>query len=212
MEFLFWLQMFITYLFFLPFQAHRMLSSTDGVILTSFLFVAIYAVFMLSLALSAHRAGPTRTTKQMVIIWVCGFSLYALLTTIFLFKAERLWNENDTVNATYAAIGVLGASALIRIRKLSLRHPAVKMSLAISFRVIPQLFLGLNAFAAQTSKGLSGWFIWSFHVLIACRIYQAYHGMKEQNGQADQSMRYLLISECLGWTSWCVITTAWIVY
>jgi hypothetical protein len=213
-ESVFWFQMFIIVAFFIPFQAHRMFYNTDGVILTSFLFVAIYSGFMLSLSLSAYRASPSRLTRQMVAVWVLGVALYALFTTIFFFKAERLWNPNDTVNSVYAFIGIIGATALVIIRKLPLKHPEVRMSLALSFRVIPQLLLGLNAFASQSAKGLSGWFVWSFHVLIACRIIQAYLGMKEQKqkGHVDQSMRYMLISELLGWATWWVITAAWIMY
>jgi hypothetical protein len=202
--------MFVIVAFFVPFQAHRMFSSTDGVILTSFLFVDIYAIFMLSLSIGAHKAGPSRITRQMIAIWIIGVGLYSLFTLIFVFKAKALWNPNDTVNSLYALTGTIGAVALITLRKLPIQHPDVRMSIAISFRVIPQLMLALNIFASQSSKGVSGWFVWSFHVLIACRIIQIIIAIKHYG--KDRNRQCMLISESLGWASWWLITMAWVIY
>jgi hypothetical protein len=209
-ELLFWFQIFVTVAFFVPFQVHKMFYSTDGVILTPFLFVDIYAMFMLTLAIGSHRASPSRGTVQMVIVWLTGVTIYTVFTLVFLFKTTVLWNANDTVNSVFALIGLLGATALVMVRRLSLSHPDVRMNLAIAFRVVPQLMLALNVFASQSSKGLSSVFIICFHLLIVGRIVMAILTIKEF-GQ-DRNRQCLLIAESLGWVSWWLVTAAWLTY
>ncbi len=187
-----------------------MLYSTDGVILTSFLFVDIYAMFMLSLAFGSHKASPSRSTMQMVVIWIMGVTLYTVFTLVFLFKTKVMWNPNDTVNSIFALIGLLGATALVAVRRLPLDHPDVRMNLAIAFRVIPQLMLAMNVFATQSSKGLSGVFVLTFHLLMIGRLSQAFISIKEYG--KDRNRQCMLISESLGWASWWVVTTAWLIY
>lgn len=207
---MFWLQMLVIVAFFIPYQVSRMLHETDGMIITSFLLVDIYCAFMLSLAWNAYKANPTRIARQMVATWILGVVLYTLFTLTFAFNACKLWNPNDNVNAVNAAIGVMGALALVRAKALPWSHPDVRMNLAISFRVIPQTMLALNIFASQSSKGVATEFVISFHALIALRIAGILYAIKEHG--TDRNRRCMLISESLGWASWCLVTAAWLVH
>jgi hypothetical protein len=206
-EIMFWLQMFFIIVFFIPYQAHKMFTSTEGVILTSFLLVDIYSVFMLNLSWRAHKAAPSRMTRQMVWVWIIGVALYTLFTVIFLFKAPVVWNANDNVNAVNAIIGAVGAIALVFAKRLPWTHPDVRMNLAISFRVIPQVMLALNIFASGSSKGLATEFVISFHLLVACRIGNLIYMIKESG--KDRNRQCMLITESLGWATWCLVTVAW---
>jgi len=213
---MFWLQITLTAVFFIPFQTKKMLGNTDGLLVTSFLLVAIYCGFILALAINGRLKEKrdlgyvSRTTNQMVIIWFLGVSLYVIFTVVFLFRAKILWNWNDWINSASASIGIIGAWFLITKRGLPIDHPDVKMYGALAFRIIPGLMLGLNIVAAQSGKGLSPEFIWCFHYLICLRMIQNFYAMKLHG--SDRNRRCIFYAEFMSVLSWWWVTTAWLIY
>lgn len=213
---MFWVQISLTLGFFIPFQTQRMFRSTDGVLATSFLLVAIYCAFIFKLAIDGKRkekhdtGAVSRVTHQMVFIWFLGLALYSLFVIVFLFRAKTLWNWNDWINTVSAAIGLASGMFLVLKRKLPIGHPDVKMYGALAFRVVPQIMLATNIVASQSGKGLASEFVWCFHYLICMRMIQNFYAMKLHG--SDRNRRCIFYAEFAGFSSWWAVTAAWLMY
>lgn len=209
-ELLFWFQVLITILFFVPAQLYKMTTNVDGVLLTTFLSVDTLLIINLFMTIDAYRVKQSRALWQAIIIYVLGIIVYTAFVAMFLMSANTFWNSVDTLNGILIGIGMLITAAYAIRNKLSIQTPEVRKWLAISLRAMPQLLVAWNIHAHGSGKGFDYLFILSFHLLASSRVWQIEITVKD--APHDKHRKALQVVEMVNWMTWTVVTVFWAIY
>lgn len=185
----------------------RSLKDVTGSSAAQFGLVATYLVFHLTLGLGAHRASPSRVTRQAIATYAIWFVL--ILTTIGAVITNPMyrWNTKDTTTVLTAAVLTGTVIILSFVRKLRFSDPAVKASFAIAYKSVPQVLLAWK-FLAEGASGTPGLSVVVGHATILIRLGQIYFMVKEAGW--DRNRIWLAVSESANEVSWIVATIAWL--
>lgn len=188
--------------------ALRSVSDVTGSSVIQFLLVAAFLVFHLILALGAHRAEPSRLTRQAIATYVVWLVLITAMVVAAWTNPTYRWNEKDTTTLIVAVVLTLVTVALSLMSGKSFKDPMVKACFAIAYKSVPQVLLAWK-FLAEGASGTPLVSIVFGHVTIALRLGQLYFLHKEAG--AERNRTWLAISEVINELSWIVATIAWII-
>jgi energy-converting hydrogenase Eha subunit A len=188
-------------------QFLQMLTSTQGVSLSWFVFWEVFLVLNLVLAVRAHRNQPSRVTRQTIVSYVLWTAVIALDLGAILWKSTGMWNERDTATAVIALVGIVGTLTVAYYNRLTITDPIVKGYLAVFFKAVPQLVLAYNMLVLG-SDGLAGEAIIAGHITILTRLGQLWFSIKEAGW--DRNRMGSAISEIANQGSWIIVTIIWL--
>jgi hypothetical protein len=188
--------------------ALRSLSDVRGSSVAQFGLVATYLLFHLWLGMGAHRASPSRLTRQAIATYVIWFVLIlAIIGAAWTNPAYR-WNEKDTTTLLTALVLTIVVLVVSYARHVTIKDPMVKASFAIAYKSVPQVLLAWK-FLAEGASGTPGLSIVVGHATILIRLGQIYFMVREAGW--DRNRIWLAISEVANELSWVVATIAWLV-
>lgn len=188
-------------------QFLRSLEDVHGVSIVQFMLAAAFVFFNLFLGLGAHRAQPSRVTKQTVVtyaVWILMLSAVVLAVGT---NSTYQWSIQDTV--TLAAVVVLTAGTLVISRQLrkSVRDPMILAFLAIASKSVPQLLL-VWKILEEGGSGIPLVSVLVGHVTILVRLSQIYFMVREAGWERNRI--WLAVSEGAAEITWIAATIAWI--
>jgi hypothetical protein len=188
-------------------QAQRALHDVSGVSLAQNLAVMTYLVFHLLLTWEAHKAQPSRLTKQGLKVFCTWFVGTFFIVIAILLNGTYTWTLQDTVIAS-AAIGVaLVVVSISSLQSLPIADPAVRSFLAIAFKSVPQVLLAWKIMV-EGGSGIPGLSVAVGHATIILRLAHISFMVKEAGWERNRS--WLAISETANELSWVVATIAWL--
>ena len=188
-------------------QVTRMLTTTEGVSLTWFLFWALFLFINLRLAIRAHQVYPTRLSRQTIITYVAWSVVLAGAVGVLLWRSLGQWEAVDTLNMWVSGVGIGLVLAIGRLRGLGIADPLVRGWLAVFFKGTPQLTLAWHILQ-NGGEGLAPFAILSGHITINLRIGQLVFALREAGW--DRNRLGSALSEVANELSWVVTTVAWL--
>lgn len=188
-------------------QFVRMLSSTQGVSTSAYLFTWISVSLNAYLALKAHKAQKSTMTFQVVGIQVLGVAIYAAFIGVVVIKGNNVWDNKDYLTTLLVIFGLTGTLLIAGRQHLSWRDPLVRGYLSLFFKAVPQFVMAYKVYTIG-GAGLSGVMMVTFHILTLTRIIQVAITVREAGW--DRNRRGLLISESGNEISWLFVTAAWL--
>lgn len=205
-DLLFWVQI-IGAVIFCGAYALRLIQDVTGFSLAQFGLATTYLVFHLALGIGAHRASPSRVTRQAIATYVIWFVLGTCVMVAAGTNLEYQWNAKDTTTLITAMILTVAVLLMSAACRLSLSDPMVKASFAIAYKSVPQVLLAWK-FLAEGASGTPGLSVVVGHATILIRLGQIYFMVREAGW--DRNRIWLAISETANELSWVVATTAWL--
>jgi magnesium-transporting ATPase (P-type) len=185
----------------------RSLHDVKGSSLVQFGLVATYLLFHLALGVGAHRASPSRITRQAIFTYTLWFVLISAVFIVTGTNAAYRWNDKETAQLLTASIltVIVLATAIVQHKKLS--DPMAKGLFAIAYKSVPQLLLAWK-FVAEGASGTPGLSVIMGHFTILIRLGQIYFMVREAGW--DRNRIWLATSETLNEISWIIASTAWL--
>lgn len=187
--------------------ALRSLSDVRGTSVAQVGLIATYLLFHLCLGLGAHRASPSRLTRQAIATYVIWFVLILTIIGAVITNPAYRWNQKDTTTLM-TALGLTMAVLIVsHARHLTIKDPMVKAYFAIAYKSVPQVLLAWK-FLAEGASGTPGLSVVVGHITILIRLGQIYFMVREAGW--DRNRIWLAISETANELSWVIATIAWI--
>ena len=205
-DFLFGVQI-IGALVFCGAYALRSLHDVTGSSIAQFGSVAAFLAFSFALGVGAHRASPSRVTRQAIATYVIWFVLIAAIIVAAGTNPAYQWNAKDTATVATAMILTILVLAVGAIRHLSLTDPMMKAFFAIAYKSVPQVLLAWK-FLAEGASGTPGLSVIVGHATILIRLGQIYFMVREAGW--DRNRFWLAWSEIANEVSWCIATLVWL--
>lgn len=185
----------------------RSLHDITGTSVAQIGLVAMFLVFNLALGISAHRASPSRVTRQAIATYLIWIVLIVAFIVAVVTNAAYQWNAKDTTTLITAMVLTVAVLVIGGIRNLPLNDPVMKGMLAISYKAVPQVLLAWK-FLAEGASGTPGMSVWVGHFTILVRLGQIYFMVKEAGW--DRNRIWLAFSETANEVSWIVVTIVWL--
>ncbi|MBI2065046.1 MAG: hypothetical protein HYT62_03285 [Candidatus Yanofskybacteria bacterium] len=185
----------------------RSLHDVTGSSLVQFGLVATYLLFHLALGVGAHRASPSRVTRQTIATYAIWFVLISAIISAAATNPAYRWNERETTQLLTAAVLTVIVLAATAIQRRKLSDPMVKASFAIAYKSVPQVLLAWK-FLAEGASGTPGLSVVVGHLTILIRLGQIYFMVREAGW--DRNRVWLAVSETVNELSWVVATAAWL--
>lgn len=188
-------------------QFLRSLVDVRGVSIVQFGLVATYLIFHLALGIGAHRARPSRLTRQAIITYCTWFLLIVAIIGAVLVNGSYRWSVQDTTTLLIALVLTLLIVVVGHRRNLTIANPAIKALLAIAYKSVPQVLLAWKILA-EGGSGIPAVTIVVGHLTILIRLGQIYLMVREAGW--DPNRKWLAISETANEVSWAIVTIAWL--
>lgn len=199
--------------FFCGSQFVHMLQNGVGVgaSITMFVFVEVFILINLVLAIGAHKAQSSRITLQTLItygVWTLLWSGNLALVAIAVLKdAHQFLKINELVAMLAVVSGIVATHLWARKNDLPLTDPIVRGCNATVFKAVPQLFQAWK-FAIYGGASWSGVAVVMGHITILIRIGQLYFSLREAGW--DRNRKGSAISEIGNELSWIIATIFWL--
>ena len=187
-------------------QFFRLLETTKGQLLSMFLVMEAFLCLHLMLAAGAHRAQPSRITRQTLWTYAMWLALIASnIVAIFLNGSYR-WGQNDTRTASLALLGTVLVFAVIKFRGIRLQDPMLKSFLAMLFKAMPQFIMAFEV-AQKGGAGVPAAAVIAGNITILIRIGQIWFAIHEAGW--DRNRVWLCASETMNEVSWATVSVIW---
>lgn len=203
---LFWVQI-IGAVVFCGAYTLRSLHDITGSSAAQFGLVAMFLVFNLALGIGAHRAKPSRTTRQAIATYIVWLVLVTILIGVVVTNSAYQWNEKDTTTLITALVLTVAVLTIGGVKGLSPNDPMMKGLFAIAYKSVPQVLLAWK-FLAEGASGTPAVSIWVGHATILVRLGQIYFTVNEAGW--DRNRVWLAISETANEVSWIIATIVWL--
>jgi len=189
--------------------AYTLRSVTDvtGSSVAQFGLVVMFSGLNLALSIGAHRASPSRTTRQGIATYAVWIVLMLILIGVVSTNSVYQWNEKDTTTLGTALVLIVIVLVIAGMKKVSPNDPMMKGLLAVAFKSVPQVLLAWKFFA-EGASGTPGLSIWVGHFCIIIRLGQIYFMVREAGW--DRNRVWLAISEISNGLSWIIATAVWV--
>ena len=206
-DLLFGVQILGALVFCVPY-ALRSLTDVTGSSLVQFCQVAAFLLFNLSLGWSAHRAAPSRITRQLLTSYTVWLVLIGGIIAAVLHNPNYQWNSRETEFVRTAVILTCAVVALSLVQRLPLSDPMIRAGMGIAYKSVPQVLLAYK-FLAEGATGTPGLSVAVGHATIIIRLTQILFTVREAGW--DRNRFWLAVSESANEASWIAATTAWII-
>jgi hypothetical protein len=187
-------------------QGQKLITSSQGVSITWYVFMGVSGALNLSLGIGAHRAKPSRVTRQMMAS--SGFLVAIVLCHGTLLLANGCqWDLKDTVTSLIGVTGILVTVLTARRTGVSLRHPLVRGWIVIFCGCVPTLLMAMKIWQVG-GAGVAGAVLVTGHLSKLARLFHLCFSYGE--AKWDQNRRAALFTEVMGEVAWVLVTIAWL--
>lgn len=203
---LFWVQI-IGAVVFCGAYILRSLQDVTGSSVVQFGLVAMFVAFNLALGIGAHRAEPSRLTRQAIATYVVWLMLVIILIGAVVTNSAYQWNEKDTATLVTAIVLTVAVMVVGNSWEKPLADPMMKGLFAIAYKAVPQVLLAWK-FLAEGASGTPALSVWAGHFTILIRLGQIYFMVKEAGW--DRNRFWLAVNETTNEVSWIIATVVWL--
>lgn len=189
-------------------QYVRLLETTDGQLLSMLIILEVNLLLQLALALGAHRAQPSRVTRQTITIYLTWLVLICSNFVAFYQNGTYKWSENDGRVFTYAFVGVCLVGVSMPALGLPYGDPIGKSVLAMLFKSMPQ-FVMVFEVASKGGAGIPGIAVVVGNMTILLRLAQLTYAIREAGW--DRNRVWLFASEAMNELSWACVSIMWLI-
>jgi len=204
-DLLFWVQIIGAFVFCGAYF-FRSLHDVTGSSLVQFSLVATYLLFHLALGVGAHRASPSRVTRQAIFTYALWFVLVSAIIVAAGTNPAYQWNGKETTQLLTAGVLTVIVLVAVAIQRRKLSDPMVKGLFAIAYKSVPQVLLAWK-FLAEGTSGTPGLSVVVGHLTILIRLGQIYFMVREAGW--DRNRVWLAVSETTNELSWIVASAVW---
>ncbi len=190
-------------------QFLRLLETVRGVNIMMFIAFEIFIVLNLAITIGLHRKQPTRVTRQLLGTYLMWFVAMGMNVGAVVWHGGYRWGMNDALTGIIAGSSVAVTLLIAMRRGLKFGDPIVKGWLAVCFKAIPQIMLGVKIMA-EGGHGLPAAAVWMGHVTIIARLCQV--GIATREGGWNRNLIGLVISEATNELSWVIVTIIWLAH
>ncbi len=187
-------------------QFFRLLETTQGQLLSMFLVMEAYLCLHLMLAVGAHRAQPSRVTRQTLWTYVMWLAFIGSNIVAIFLNGSYEWSQNDTRTAALALLGTVLVFAVMKLRHIRLQDPMLKSFLAMLFKAVPQFIMAFEV-ALRGGAGVPAAAVIAGNITILVRIGQIWFAIREAGW--DRNRVWLCISETMNEVSWATVSVVW---
>lgn len=188
-------------------QFIRSLSDIQGVSIVQFALATTFLIFNLLLGIGAHRAQPSRVTKQSIMTYTVWMVMLTAVCIAVGTNSDYQWSVQDTTILVISTLFALGTLCFGRLHRLSIRDPMILAFLAIASKSMPQLLL-VWIILEQGGSGIPLVSIIVGHCTILIRLGQIYFMVKEAGWERNRI--WLAVSEGAAELTWLAATLAWL--
>lgn len=193
-------------------QFIRMLKTAQGVNVSWFVSWEVFLFLNLGLAINAHRAQPSRVTRQTLASYITWVILVTANAIVMLWKdGGTTWDHKDTVTAELVGLAAIVSIGYGYTKGLgivgSVKDPLIKGLLALAFKSIPQLALAYKMYQIG-GAGLAALTVINGHITVLTRLGQLVFAIKEAGW--DRNRLGSAVSEIGNELSWAIATVVWI--
>ncbi|OGY31681.1 MAG: hypothetical protein A2805_02180 [Candidatus Andersenbacteria bacterium RIFCSPHIGHO2_01_FULL_46_36] len=188
-------------------QFLRSLVDVRGVSIVQFGLVATYLIFHLALGIGAHRARPSRLTRQAIATYCTWFLLMIAIIGAVLANGSYRWSVQDTTTLLIALVLTLLIIVVGHWYNFTIANPVTKALLAITYKSVPQVLLAWKILA-EGGSGIPALTVLVGHLTILIRLGQIYMMVREAGW--DPNRKWLGISETANGITWVIATIAWL--
>jgi hypothetical protein len=188
-------------------QFVRFLTTVQGQSLSMMAVMEIYLVLHLALAVSAHKAKPSRSTWQMVatfLLWIVGIG--SNIGAIF-YNGSYQWSGFDNTTCILALVGAALVFGSSRFYGVGFSDPMPKAILAMLFKATPQLIMAFKV-ASEGGAGVPMAAIITGNITVLTRL--AMLGISIYEEGRDRNRIWLFASETANEISWAAVSVVWV--
>lgn len=205
-DFLYYFQLFGALVFGTSQIVHMWNVSTQGVATSTYMFTLAFVAINTYLAIASDRLLQTKTSKQIVVIYVMGCIVYGLFVLTLCIKSHNAWTIADTVTSAIVGILIAITSVVASLKQLSFKDPVVKGIYGLWFRFVPHLALAWKI-ETEGGQGINVVAVVVFHILTLTRIVQIFINYKTE---WNRNKTGLAIAEIGNELSWIIVTIVWL--
>lgn len=187
-------------------QFFRLLQTTQGQSFSMWLLMELYLALHLWLALGAHRAQPSRVTKQTVFTYCLWLALIVSNLGAVIWNGGYRWSVNDTSTVTLALVGTAIVLAIGKSRGIGFKDPVSKSFLAMLFKALPQFLMAIKV-AQEGGAGVPMVAVIAGNATIIIRIVQVWFAIREAGWERNRT--WLFVSEVVNELSWATVSVVW---
>lgn len=188
-------------------QFLRVLETIEGVNISMFIAFEVFIALNFVITVSLHRKHPTRVTRQLLAAYLLWSVAMGANIAGVIWHGGYRWGANDALTMLIAGGGVVATLVIAKRQSLGLTDPIVKGWLAVCFKAVPQVMLGVKI-AAEGGAGTPGAAVLMGHITILARLGQIAIAVRE--GGWNRELIGLTISEATNELSWVVVTIIWL--
>ena len=188
-------------------QFFRLLETTKGQLLSMFLVMEAYLCLHLMLAVGAHRAQPSRVTRQTLWTYMMWLVLIGSNIAAIFLNGSYQWSQNDTRTTTLALLGTVLLLVVMKFRGIKLQNPMLKSFLAMLFKAVPQFIMAFEV-AQKGGAGVPVAAVIAGNITILVRIGQIWFAICEAGW--DRNRIWLCVSETMNEVSWATVSVVWL--
>lgn len=178
-----------------------------GSSLVQFSLVVVFLFFHLALSIGAHRANPSRLTRQAIATYTIWIVFLSAVIGAVITNPDYRWNEKETGQLVTAGILTVAIVLTAAVLNRGVTDPMIKAWFAIAYKSVPQALLAWK-FLSEGASGTPGLSVFIGHATILIRLGQI--GLIVREGGWNRNLVWLTVSEALNEFSWLAATAAWI--
>jgi hypothetical protein len=188
-------------------QFLRLLTTSQGLNVSWLASWLAFLVINLALTIRAHRAQPSRVTRQTVAAYGAWTTVITANFVLLLWQGTALWDAKDTVTTVTVILGLLLTLVWARWRHLPCTDPLAHGLFGVCFIGLPQVTLAYKIFQVG-GAGLAGGMLLAGHVAIMTRLGQLWFAIREAGW--DRNRLGAAMSEAANEITWLLVTAAWL--
>jgi hypothetical protein len=189
-------------------QAHRALTTTQGVSLAQYIAFCSGFIVQLVLAIEARRKNTGRIISQQVSLFATWSLCSLALIAVVINRGGYVWSRGDTTIAELASAGVVATIVWALFTRKPMSDAAVRAWVNISLKSLPQ-FLMIMKIWSEGSSGITTAAIVLGETSILMRLIPLSVSMKTEGVNRDK--KWLWTSDAVNLASWSAVTVAWFV-
>ena len=184
-------------------------NNVEGVSLSYFLIIMASCGLQASLAISAHRAAPSRKSIQAIFVYIMWIVLVGLHTLEIVFRGMYVWDTNDMVTLSLTSMSALLVYLWRKRCGSDFNDLVTKSQISMMMRGIPQLLQGVKI-AMVGGAGLPAISVIVGNANIWIRITHLI--LTRSEAKWERNRVWMLVSEVVNAVSWGVVSLIWIAW
>ena len=184
-------------------------TNIEGLSVSYFVVILAFLCLQTTLAVPAHRAMPTRKTRQILFMCALWLVLTAALLAEIWYRGMYVWDTNDTVTIVLTVFALGLVALAFRLARTPLSDPAARGLMGVMTRAIPQLLQGTKILV-HGGGGVAGLSLLFANINTWIRL--GHLALTRSEAKEERNRLWMLIPEVVNAFTWLLVSIAWLVW